>query len=94
MTIKLPKDLTDRGFRLIATAPGELFAVSECYGCTATKVQIADVVREARALIAYIEWRSRLTMPPAPANDALPLGRYRITDENTSIGTAHDDATD
>ena len=72
MTIELPKDLTDRGFKLIAVAPGELFAVSSRWGCTETKAQLCDVVREARSLIAYIEWRERQRPPPEPASNKFP----------------------
>lgn len=88
--IALPKDLLARGFHLIAVAPGELFAVSECWGCTGVKAQLADVVREARSLIAYIQWRERQAMPPAPPQgDIFPIGKH-----NTSIETADDTAAD
>lgn len=53
----LPADLTDRGWKLIARAPDRLFAVSARWGGTVTSPTIEQVIRNARAMTRYIEWR-------------------------------------
>lgn len=52
----LPKDLLDRGFKLIVRAPDRMFAVSQSRGGTGTKATIGEVIREARAIAEWIEW--------------------------------------
>lgn len=55
---ELPPDLLDRGFKLIVRAPGRLFAVSVSWGCTGEKPALDEVIREARSLISYFDWRN------------------------------------
>lgn len=55
---ELPPDLAERGFKLVARAPDRLFAVSVSWGCTGTKVALDEVVREARSLLSYFDWRN------------------------------------
>jgi len=80
MTIELPKDLIDRGFKLIAVAPGELFAVSPRWGCTGVKATLAEVVKEARSLISYLEWRERKAREIAAAElpTTYPIEKHRL----------------
>lgn len=56
---ELPQDLLDQGFRLIVRAPGQMFAVSRNRGGTVTSATIEEVITNARAMVAYIEWRER-----------------------------------
>ncbi len=55
----LPKDLVDHGFKLIVRAPDRMFAVSQNRGGTVTSATIGEVIANARAMVAYIEWRER-----------------------------------
>lgn len=59
MENELPADLVARGYRLIQHAPDRMFAVSRQWGCTGTKATIADVIREARGLVRYLDWRAQ-----------------------------------
>lgn len=72
MTLQLPKDLLDRGFKLIIRAPDRMFAVSPRWGCTLPAARIGDVVRSARRLVAYLEWREKQRPPPDPASNRFP----------------------
>lgn len=56
-TSVLPRDLTDRGWKLITRAPDRLFAVSTRWGGTVESATIAQVVSNARAMTRYITWR-------------------------------------
>ena len=56
--LELPDDLTRRGFTLIVRAPNAMFAVSKEWGCTGTKGMIGAVIREARGLVGYCEYRN------------------------------------
>lgn len=55
----LPRDLTDRGWKLIARAPDRLFAVSVAWGGTVESAAIDQVIRNARAMTRYITWRMK-----------------------------------
>lgn len=55
----LPQDLLDHGFKLIVRGPGQMFAVSKNRGGTVTSATIEEVITNARAMAAYIEWRER-----------------------------------
>ena len=59
MTQELPKDLIERGFKLIVRAPDRMFAVSLNRGGTGTKATIEEVINEARSIAGYIEWYER-----------------------------------
>lgn len=56
---ELPKDLVSRGFKLIIRSPNQMFAVSTNRGCTGTKSNIDDVIKEARSIAGFIEWMER-----------------------------------
>ncbi len=56
MTVSLPPDLIDHGYKLIVRAPGRMFAVSTQWGCTGTKATLQEVVKEARAMIGFCQW--------------------------------------
>lgn len=53
----LPKDLIDRGFKLIVQSDGRLFAVSPTRGCSLPSRDLTQVIRSARAIAAWIERR-------------------------------------
>lgn len=55
----LPQDLLDQGFKLIVRAPDRMFAVSRNRGGTVTSDNLEAVIANARAMVAYIEWRER-----------------------------------
>ena len=55
----LPKDLIDRGFRLIVRSPTQMFAVSKNRGGTVTSATIEEVITNARAMAAWCEWMDR-----------------------------------
>lgn len=57
--VDLPSDLLARGFKLITRAPDRMFAVSESWGCTATKTTLANVITEAWELIDFCEAMNR-----------------------------------
>jgi hypothetical protein len=59
LELELPKDLIDRGFKLIIRAPDRMFAVSTNRGGTGTKSTIEEVIREARAIAGWCEWMDR-----------------------------------
>lgn len=59
MTDELPPDLLRLGWKLIVRAPDRMFAVSQSWGCTGTKENIGEVIREAQSLIGYIRWREQ-----------------------------------
>lgn len=54
--MRLPTDLLDHGYTLIIRAPDRLFAVSKQWGCTGTKATLAEVGKEARAMIGFCQW--------------------------------------
>ena len=54
----LPSDLTDRGWKLITRAPDRHFAVSVSWGGTVVSATIEEVIRNARHMTRYIEWRN------------------------------------
>lgn len=64
----LPKDLVERGFKLIIRAPDRMFAVSTNRGGTVTSATIEEVITNARAIAAWCEWMDRKryghTTPP------------------------------
>lgn len=78
--MKLPHDLIKLGFRLCSHEVGYLFAVSERWGCTSTRATLADVVREARSIAGYVQWRERQTAPPEPDKWQFPIGKNRPDD--------------
>lgn len=82
--LTLPKDLTNRGFRLLSHEVGYLFAVSERWGCTSTRATLDAVVREARSIISYIEWYERRPVPNAPAVDIFPIDKEGLNDEQVN----------
>lgn len=59
MATRLPFDLIERGFTLIVRAPDRMFAVSPEWGCTQTLPNADQVIKQARKLAAYLEWRTR-----------------------------------
>lgn len=54
----LPKDLRDKGFKLIARH-GKVFAVSSQWGCTNKYDTINEVAACAYRIMKYLEWRER-----------------------------------
>ncbi len=60
-THELPADLLVLGYKLIERQPGRMFAVSYRWGCTGTKDNLADVIREARSLAGDLQRRTART---------------------------------
>ncbi len=60
----LPPDLIARGYTLIIRAPERMFAVSPRNGCTGTKTTITAVIKEARSLVRYLDWRAAKAKTP------------------------------
>lgn len=58
-TPALPDDLIRQGFKLIVRAPDRMFAVSTNRGGTVVSATIEEVITNARAMAAYIEWREK-----------------------------------
>lgn len=52
----LPRDLTDLGWKLI-DRNDRLFAVSTCWGGTVPSATIEEVIKNARHMTRYIQWR-------------------------------------
>lgn len=57
--LTLPKDLLDRGFKLIVRAHDRMFAVSTNRGGTVTSATIEEVIADARAMANWCEWMDR-----------------------------------
>lgn len=60
---ELPADLVALGYKLIERAPDRMFATSYRWGCTGTKDNLADVIREARSLAGDLQRRTARTKP-------------------------------
>jgi hypothetical protein len=54
--VALPLDLEARGFVLLTTRAGRLFAVSGQWGCSLVCDELWQVVGSARRMVSYIEW--------------------------------------
>lgn len=52
----LPRDLTDLGWKLIDRG-GRLFAVSTRWGGTVPSETIEEVIKNARHMTKYVQWR-------------------------------------
>lgn len=59
MNTELPPDLVERGWKLMQSASGHMYAISVSWGATGSFDTLADVVKQARDLVRYFEWRAK-----------------------------------
>lgn len=58
-TPELPRDLIDRGFRLIVRDDGRMFAVSANRGCSLVYRDLPAVIKSARAIAHWCEQQEK-----------------------------------